>query len=360
MTRSRICAPAREPLADIAKEKGLAARRPSRRSIAPAATRPAIRSQTLPERDALLAAAFNSDIGVDNEAAAHARRRLCLVRRDRHRSRPRQDLRRGPRRRSPRNGGTTRSRAPVRESARARRAHRQGRDGGGDGAAELGVPSRPRPTSPAAQPKDDLSADVVDRIFATPVGKAGVGVVRATTARAVFKVTAATVPPLVTDDPRGGRASRTRLRAARRGPARPIHRPGGKATSASPSTSRLCAGRSAATSGSRPCRSLPTSRFSRPATRRAKPALVRTTLVADLETPVAAFLKLRHERQGAAFLLESVEGGAVRGRYSMVGLDPDLIWRCRGRRRGNVPRAAEARAAVRSATSARPSTACAR
>src|SRR3954465_16091854 len=57
--------------------------------------------------------------------------------------------------------------------------------------------------------------------------------------------------------------------------------------------------------------------------------LLRTTLVADLETPVAAFLKLRHERGGAAFLLESVEGGAVRGRYSMVGLDPDLIWRCK-------------------------------
>src|SRR3954453_14232821 len=56
--------------------------------------------------------------------------------------------------------------------------------------------------------------------------------------------------------------------------------------------------------------------------------LLRTTLVADLETPVAAFLKLRHERRGAAFLLESVEGGAVRGRYSMIGLDPALVWRC--------------------------------
>ena len=28
-----------------------------------------------------------------------------------------------------------------------------------------------------------------------------------------------------------------------------------------------------------------------------------------------------------SFLLESVEGGAVRGRYSIIGLDPDLIWR---------------------------------
>jgi anthranilate synthase component I len=60
-----------------------------------------------------------------------------------------------------------------------------------------------------------------------------------------------------------------------------------------------------------------------------KPCVLRATLVGDLETPVAAFLKLRHGRGGAAFLLESVEGGAVRGRYSMIGLDPDLVWRCR-------------------------------
>jgi anthranilate synthase component 1 len=59
-------------------------------------------------------------------------------------------------------------------------------------------------------------------------------------------------------------------------------------------------------------------------------AIVRATLVGDLETPVAAFLKLRQGHGGAAFLLESVEGGAVRGRYSMIGLDPDLVWRCRG------------------------------
>ncbi|MFE1600828.1 anthranilate synthase component I [Methylobacterium sp. ID0610] len=61
-----------------------------------------------------------------------------------------------------------------------------------------------------------------------------------------------------------------------------------------------------------------------------RPVLLRATLVADLETPVAAFLKLRAGREGATFLLESVEGGAVRGRYSMIGLDPDLVWRCEG------------------------------
>ena len=56
--------------------------------------------------------------------------------------------------------------------------------------------------------------------------------------------------------------------------------------------------------------------------------LLRRTLVGDCETPVAAFMKLRAAFAGPAFLLESVEGGAVRGRYSMIGLAPDAIWRC--------------------------------
>ena len=60
-----------------------------------------------------------------------------------------------------------------------------------------------------------------------------------------------------------------------------------------------------------------------------KPGLVSTRLVADLETPVSAFLKLSAGRKGNVFLLESVEGGAARGRYSMIGLDPDVIWRAR-------------------------------
>ncbi|MBV8455137.1 MAG: anthranilate synthase component I [Acetobacteraceae bacterium] len=53
--------------------------------------------------------------------------------------------------------------------------------------------------------------------------------------------------------------------------------------------------------------------------------------VADLETPVAAFLKLAYG-QPNSFLLESVEGGAARGRYSIIGMAPDLIWRCQGGR----------------------------
>ena len=54
------------------------------------------------------------------------------------------------------------------------------------------------------------------------------------------------------------------------------------------------------------------------------------TLVADLETPVSAYLKLAAGRAGNMFLLESIEGGAQRGRYSMIGLDPDIVWRSTG------------------------------
>ncbi len=51
--------------------------------------------------------------------------------------------------------------------------------------------------------------------------------------------------------------------------------------------------------------------------------------VADTETPVSAMLKLGLPGSGA-FLLESVEGGQVRGRYSLLGLAPDLVWRATG------------------------------
>lgn len=50
--------------------------------------------------------------------------------------------------------------------------------------------------------------------------------------------------------------------------------------------------------------------------------------VSDLETPVSALLKLGADKPGA-FLLESVQGGDFRGRYSIIGLKPDLVWRVR-------------------------------
>jgi anthranilate synthase component I len=62
---------------------------------------------------------------------------------------------------------------------------------------------------------------------------------------------------------------------------------------------------------------------------RGEAQVVVTRLVADLETPVSAMLKLgRNARY--SFLLESVEGGAVRGRYSIIGLNPDIIWKSQG------------------------------
>ncbi len=60
-----------------------------------------------------------------------------------------------------------------------------------------------------------------------------------------------------------------------------------------------------------------------------KPQIVWTRLVNDLDTPVSAFLKLATE-QPYAFLFESVQGGEQRGRYSVLGYAPDLIWRVRG------------------------------
>ena len=57
--------------------------------------------------------------------------------------------------------------------------------------------------------------------------------------------------------------------------------------------------------------------------------IVYTRLAADLDTPVSLMLKLSGAGQNA-FMLESVTGGDVRGRYSIIGMNPDLIWDCRG------------------------------
>src|SRR6267142_7265503 len=54
-------------------------------------------------------------------------------------------------------------------------------------------------------------------------------------------------------------------------------------------------------------------------------------MVADLLTPVSAFLKIAEDAD-YAFLLESVEGGEHVGRYSFLGKDPFLILRARGGR----------------------------
>ncbi|EDZ45748.1 anthranilate synthase component I [Rhodobacterales bacterium Y4I] len=57
--------------------------------------------------------------------------------------------------------------------------------------------------------------------------------------------------------------------------------------------------------------------------------VVYTRLAADLDTPVSLMLKLTGAQKDA-FMLESVTGGEVRGRYSIIGMKPDLVWRCHG------------------------------
>ena len=69
----------------------------------------------------------------------------------------------------------------------------------------------------------------------------------------------------------------------------------------------------------------------RPAYDAGRPQLVWSRIVDDLETPVSAYLKIAKD-EPYAFLFESVEGGAWRGRYSVVAMRPDLVWRCRGQK----------------------------
>ena len=52
--------------------------------------------------------------------------------------------------------------------------------------------------------------------------------------------------------------------------------------------------------------------------------VVYARLAADLDTPVSLMLKLTGAARDA-FVLESVTGGEVRGRYSIIGMKPDVI-----------------------------------
>ncbi len=55
--------------------------------------------------------------------------------------------------------------------------------------------------------------------------------------------------------------------------------------------------------------------------------IVYARIAADLDTPVSLMLKLTGAQRDA-FMLESVTGGEVRGRYSIIGMKPDLVWQC--------------------------------
>ena len=59
--------------------------------------------------------------------------------------------------------------------------------------------------------------------------------------------------------------------------------------------------------------------------KKGSPQLLSKNLIADIETPFSSLLKIK-KGEKYSFLLESVEGGSKRGRYSLLGCDPDLIW----------------------------------
>ncbi len=59
--------------------------------------------------------------------------------------------------------------------------------------------------------------------------------------------------------------------------------------------------------------------------RKGIPQIIKESLIADIETPFSSLLKIS-ENEKYTFLLESVEGGNKRSRYSLLGCDPDLIW----------------------------------
>ena len=184
-----------QPLGEVARQKGL-----------PLVSVPAVdRSgrdkagnpvQTLPERDALITAAFNSDIGADNEplrtrAGGYVWYEVTGVEaaRDRSLDEVRDEA-----------GAQWRAEQLSRQLGERARAIVERLDKGETLqviAGEFGLQAQSVTELARAAPKDDVPADVVNRIFATPVGKAA-SAAAGEDRRIVFKVASATVPPFVT------------------------------------------------------------------------------------------------------------------------------------------------------------------
>jgi peptidyl-prolyl cis-trans isomerase D len=183
------------PLPEIAREKGLnlvqvpAVERNGRdKSGAPIAT--------LPEREALLTAAFASDVGVDNEALRTRSGGYVwydVTGIEPPRERPLEEVRAEVEKQWREDEIGRR----LTEKARALVERLDKGEAIEAVATEAGAEAKSAADLARRQPAGDLPPDAVNRIFATPVGKAG-SVATAADTRVVFKVTAATVPPLIT------------------------------------------------------------------------------------------------------------------------------------------------------------------
>ena len=182
-----------KPLADIAKEKSLTLIQVP--AVDAGGLDKAGNPVNIPEKDPVVKAAFASDIGVDNEAlrtgtgyvwydvtGIEASREKTLDEvRDQVAARWREDQ------------------LAQRLSEKARQMTERLDKGEAIEAVaqEAGTPVVNATDLARNTAKDDLTAEAVNRIFAVPVGKAG-NAANGADSRAVFKVTAATVPPLVT------------------------------------------------------------------------------------------------------------------------------------------------------------------
>lgn len=182
-----------KPLADIAREKGLTLVQVP--AVDTNGLDKAGNPVNLPEKDAAVKAAFASDIGVDNEALrtgtgyvwydvtgieASREKNLDEVR-DQVAAQWREDQ--VAQRLSEKARGLT-ERLEKGETIEAV-------------AQDAGASVQTATDLARNAAKDDLTAEAVNRIFAVPVGKAG-NAANGPDARAVFKVTSAMVPPLVT------------------------------------------------------------------------------------------------------------------------------------------------------------------
>ena len=290
--------------------------------------------------------AFTADVGVENEPLQLPGRRLSSGSRSTASRRRANARSTRSRTRSRRAGATTRS--PTRLKAKADRdrstssrpARRSPRS-----PRPTSSRSRRRPASSAAAPPPALPPRRRRRRCSAPP-KDGAGSAEGKDADRAHRVPRHRHHGAAASMPNRAEAKQHRRRAAPRASPTTCWRNtsrGCRTTSAPPSIRTRC---SQVTGGgsrelSSSCRSSRRPRPSPRATRRGEPQVVWTTLVADLETPVSAFLKIAGGRP-MSFLLESVEGGAVRGRYSIIGLDPDLVWRTNGTR-AEINRAARSK-----------------
>jgi peptidyl-prolyl cis-trans isomerase D len=182
-----------KPLADIAKEKGLTLIQVP--AVEAGGLDKAGNPVNLPEKDAVVKAAFASDIGVDNEALRTATGYVWYdvtgieAPREKNLDEVRDQV------------ATQWHEDQVAQRLSEKANELFGRLEKGEAievvAQDAGAPVENAADLARNTTKDDLATEAVNRIFAVPVGKAG-HAANGTDARAVFKVTSATVPPLIT------------------------------------------------------------------------------------------------------------------------------------------------------------------